>query len=185
MRAPDELEATGLPGAGVGGILEERRAMSYRDEGLPASVESWVSTTSGFLVAPDFDVAERVAGARCRVPSVSVSVGLMSSDGKARMPSCVTTSPTSSLWSSPRLFAGAPSKIVRRASRMGLSCSLQVSTCTPRGYADRLWVVCTTEYVAIDQSSDRVDRNLLLPHPVRQVGATASGGVCGHVQRAH
>ena len=25
MRAPDELEATGLPGAGVGGILEERR----------------------------------------------------------------------------------------------------------------------------------------------------------------
>ena len=141
--------------------------MSYRDEVLPASVESWISTTSGFLVAPDFDVAERVAGARCRVPSVSVSVGLMSSDGKARIPSCVTTSPTSSLWSSPRLFAGAPSKMVRRASRMGLSCSLKLSTSTPRGYADRLWVVCTTGYVAIDQSSDRVDRNLLLPHPVR------------------
>jgi hypothetical protein len=39
---------------------------------------------------------------------------------------------------------------------MGLSCSLKLSTSTPRGYADRLSVVRTTEYVAIDQSSDRV-----------------------------
>jgi hypothetical protein len=115
-------------------------------------VEAGISTTSRFLAAPDLDVAERVAGARCRVPSVSVSAGLMSSDGKARIPSCVTTSPTSSLWSSPRLLAGTPSKIVRRASRMGLSCWLKLSTSTPRGYADRLSVVRTTEYVAIDQS---------------------------------
>jgi hypothetical protein len=56
---------------------------------------------------------------------------------------------------------------VRRASRMGLSCSLKLSTSTPRGYADRLWVVRTTEYVAIDQSSGRVDSNVLLPRPVR------------------
>jgi hypothetical protein len=50
---------------------------------------------------------------------------------------------------------------------MGLSCSLKLSTSTPRGYADRLSVVRTTEYVAIDQSSDRVDRNVLLTHPAR------------------
>jgi hypothetical protein len=36
---------------------------------------------------------------------------------------------------------------------MGLSCSLKLSTSTPRGYIDLLWVVRTTEYVAIDQSS--------------------------------
>jgi hypothetical protein len=48
-----------------------------------------------------------------------------------------------------------------------LSCSLKLSTSTPRGYADRLSVVRTTEYVAIDQSSDRVDRNVLLTHPAR------------------
>jgi hypothetical protein len=130
-------------------------------------VEEGISTTSRFLAAPDLDVAERVAGARWRVPSVSVIVGLMPSDGKAIIPSAVTTSPTSSMWSSPRLFAGAPSKSVRRASRMGLSCSLKLSTSTPRGYADRLSVVRTTEYVAIDQSSDRVDRNVLLTHPAR------------------
>jgi hypothetical protein len=130
-------------------------------------VDAGISTTSRFLAAPDLDVAERVAGARWRVPSVSVSVGLIPSEGKAIIPSAVTTSPTSSLWSSPRLFAGAPSKSVRRASRMGLSCSLKLSTSTPRGYADRLSVVRTTEYVAIDQSSDRVDRNVLLTHPAR------------------
>ena len=144
------------------------RPTDYRGDVLSDSiVEAGISTTSRFLAVPDFDAAERVAGARCRLPSVSVSAGLMSSDGKARIPSCVTTSPTSSLWSSPRLFAGVPSKMVRRASTMGLSCSLKLFTSTPRGYADRLSVVRTTEYVALDQSSDRIDRNVLLPHPTR------------------
>jgi hypothetical protein len=48
-----------------------------------------------------------------------------------------------------------------------LSCSLKLSTSTPRGYADRLSVVRTTEYVATDQFPDRVDRTVLLTHPAR------------------
>jgi hypothetical protein len=147
-----------------------QRAMTddYRDEAPSDSiVEAGISTTSRFLAALDLDVAERVAGARCRLPSVSVSDGLMSSEGKATTPSSVTTSPTSNLRSSPRLFAGAPSKIVRRASRRGLSCSLKLSTSTPRGRIDGLSVVRTTEYLAIDRSSERVDRNVLLLRPAR------------------
>ena len=142
--------------------------MNYRDDVLPDSiVEAGISTTSRFLAALDLDVGERVAGARCLLPSVSVSDGLMFPEGKATTPSCVTTSPTSSSLSSPRLFAGAPSKIVRRASRMGLSCSLKLSTSTPRGRSRALSVVRTTGYNAIDQSSDRVDRNVLLPRLAR------------------
>jgi hypothetical protein len=156
--------------SGLGELRYRQGGMTdgYPDDVLSDSiVEAGISTTSRFLDGLDLDVAERIAGARCRLPSVSVSDGLMSSEGKARIPSCVTTSPTSSLWSSPRLFAGAPSKIVRRASRIGLSCSLKLSTSTPRGYADRLSVVRTTEYVAIDRSFNPVDRNVLLTHPGR------------------
>ena len=62
---------------------------------------------------------------------------------------------------------------------MGLNCSLKLSTSTPRGYADRLSVVRTTEYVAIDQSSDRVTATfffLTLPGQVGRMTPSAVGG---------
>jgi hypothetical protein len=157
------VSTTGEPRFPQGGVTDDCRD----DVPSDSIVEAGISTTSRFLAALDLDVAGRVAAARCRLPSVSVSDGLMSSEGKAIIPSSVTTSPTSNLWSSPRLFTGAPSNIVRRASRMGLSCSLKLSTSTPSGRIDGLSVLRTTEYLAIDQSSDRVDRNVLLPRSTR------------------
>src|SRR5262245_60351665 len=125
------------------------RATHYAGLGggvLSASlVEAGISTMSRFLAVRDLGIGGRVA--RGRHPIVRVSDGFMSSEGKAIIPSSVTTSPTSNLLTSPRLFAGAPSKIVRSASRMGLSCSLKLSTSTPRGRTDGLSVVRTTEYI--------------------------------------
>ena len=66
-----------------------RQGMTDRLSGgvLPDSiVEAGISTTS-FLAALDLVVAERVAGARCRLPSVTVSDGLKSPEGKATIPS--------------------------------------------------------------------------------------------------
>jgi hypothetical protein len=91
-----------------------------------------ISTTSGFLAALAFDLADRSLGDRCRLSSVSVNDGRVSPMANAIFPCCVTVNPSSSRCGSPRLFACTPSKSLRKASRMGISCSLSFSTSTNR-----------------------------------------------------
>ena len=106
----------------------DRRATGSRDSGRGGSI----STTSGCLPAPDFAV-DRALGDRGRLSSVSVKVGRASPTVNAIVPCSVIVSPSSSRCNSPRLRARAPSNTLRKASRIGMSCSLNVSTSIARG----------------------------------------------------
>ena len=67
---------------------------------------------------------------------------------------------------------------------MGLSCSLKLSTSTPLGYLDLLWVVRTTGYVAIDQSFNALTATYFFLALHGKSGERPSGAVGGQGQTA-